>query len=410
MARTTTNYPLVTRAQRARLKPRKKAYPCVLTDDVALLYLRRSGFWGVRQYLGSGRYVVTSIGPSDDPGEGAGLSHAEAVIKALAFAGKPKRRKGGETVADICEAYVEWLRSDRPKTADEFEATAAFHILPTLGTVSTSKWTTELWERWRNKIAASPRYHEGRDAPATEEERRARRASADRIWSRLRAALNRAYRTGRVSDNSSWTRVSPLKNIHAARTRFLTIEEARRLVNAAGAASGFRDLVIAALATGCRYSELARLQVQDYRHGKLHVVRSKSGRDRWVVLTEEAQTFFERLTAGRPGHELMLRKQGGETWKTSNQQTYVVRAVKAARITPAITFHGLRHTYASLAVMRGMPLMVLSRNLGHVDLTMVIRHYGHLESSFVDAEIQKAAPRYGLGAASNVRALRETRR
>ena len=34
-----------------------------------------------------------------------------------------------------------------------------------------------------------------------------------------------------------------------------------------------------------------------------------------------------------------------------------------ARITPAVGFHILRHTWASLAVMAGMPLMVVARDL-----------------------------------------------
>jgi integrase len=396
MARTTVNYPLVTRAQRARLKVRKKPYPMAITDDVTLTYSRRSGAWGMRQYLGGGKYETSAVDISDDLGEGAGLSHGEAVAKALALAGKPKRKKGGETVANICEAYAEWLRSDRPMTALEFENTMAFHVLPVMGTLPVTKLTTETIERWRNKIVASPRYSSEHDAPNTEEQFRARRASAERIWSRLRGALNRAHRVGRVTDNSAWIRVSPLKNTHAARTRFLSVEESRRLINAADPGSGFRNLVIAALATGCRYSELARLQVQDYRHGKLHVVRSKSGRDRWVVLTEEGAAFFQRLTVGRGGSEPMLPK-GEKIWLTSNQRVYMVRAVKAARITPNVTFHGLRHTYASLSVMAGMPLMVLARNLGHADLGMVIKHYGHLENSFVDEEIRKAAPRFNLG-------------
>jgi hypothetical protein len=36
-----------------------------------------------------------------------------------------------------------------------------------------------------------------------------------------------------------------------------------------------------------------------------------------------------------------------------------------------INFHGLR----SLAVMNGMHLMVVARNLGHVDTRMVEKHY-----------------------------------
>jgi integrase len=61
----------------------------------------------------------------------------------------------------------------------------------------------------------------------------------------------------------------------------------------------------------------------------------------------------------------------------------------------------MRHTWASLAVMNGAPLMVLARNLGHSDTRMVERHYGHLAPSYVADAIRAAAPRFGI-ALSNV--------
>jgi integrase len=82
----------------------------------------------------------------------------------------------------------------------------------------------------------------------------------------------------------------------------------------------------------------------------------------------------------------------------------MAKAVARAKITPSISFHGLRHTWASLAVMGGMPLLVVARNLGHSDTRMVERHYGHLAPSYIADEIRKAAPRFGTKA-SNVRAL-----
>jgi len=38
---------------------------------------------------------------------------------------------------------------------------------------------------------------------------------------------------------------------------------------------------------------------------------------------------------------------------------------KRAKISPAIGFHGLRHTYSSLVVMNSAPLLVVAKNLGH---------------------------------------------
>jgi integrase len=71
-------------------------------------------------------------------------------------------------------------------------------------------------------------------------------------------------------------------------------------------------------------------------------------------------------------------------------------AVAAAKITPTITFHGLRHTWASLAIMAKMPLMVVAGNLGHSDTVMVQRHYGHMTKDYIKDQILAAAPRFGF--------------
>ena len=67
-----------------------------------------------------------------------------------------------------------------------------------------------------------------------------------------------------------------------------------------------------------------------------------------------------------------------------------------ARITPPLGFHGLRHTWASLAVMNGVPLMVVARNLGHADTRMVEKHYGHMAPSYIVEAIHAGAPRLRL--------------
>ena len=78
------------------------------------------------------------------------------------------------------------------------------------------------------------------------------------------------------------------------------------------------------------------------------------------------------------------------------------RAVERAKIKPAISIHALRHTYASLSAMNGVPLLVLAKNLGHRDTRMCERHYAHLAPSHVADEIRKGAPQFGFKPARRV--------
>jgi integrase len=94
----------------------------------------------------------------------------------------------------------------------------------------------------------------------------------------------------------------------------------------------------------------------------------------------------------------------GREWKPSHQDFFIKGASKRAHIDPPLNFHVLRHTWASLSVMGGMPLMVVAKNLGHADTRMVEKHYGHLAPSYVADQVRTFAPRFGK-VSSNVRAL-----
>ena len=158
----------------------------------------------------------------------------------------------------------------------------------------------------------------------------------------------------------------------------------------------FRALVRAGLETGCRYGELTRLEVCDFNpDASTRAIRqSKTGKPRHVVLTEEGAAFFRRHCAGRSGHELMFRHGNGGAWQKSEQARPMAEACTRAKIEPAISFHILRHTWASHAVMNGVPVMVVAKNLGHADTRMVEKHYGHLAPSFIADAIRAGAPRY----------------
>jgi integrase len=128
----------------------------------------------------------------------------------------------------------------------------------------------------------------------------------------------------------------------------------------------------------------------------LAVRQSKSGKPRHVVLTDEGIALFRQLSASRGGNEPLIRRPDGSAYRANDQALPMTAAVKRAKIAPTITFHGLRHTWASLAVMNGVPPMVVAKNLGHRDTRMVEKHYGHLAPSYIAEAIRAGAPRFGF--------------
>ena len=145
-------------------------------------------------------------------------------------------------------------------------------------------------------------------------------------------------------------------------------------------------------------SELGALQVHDFNpdSGTISIRQSKTDRPRHVVLTDEGVALFKQLCVGRAGSEPMLQKTGGGLWGRWHQKSLMREACDHAKITPRLGFHGLRHTWASHAVMNGVPLLVVAKNLGHSDTRMVERHYGHLGRDYVSDAIRAGAPKFGF--------------
>ena len=186
----------------------------------------------------------------------------------------------------------------------------------------------------------------------------------------------------------------------------MKIDEAKRFINACDPA--FRKLVQAALLTGCRYGELCRITVADLNIdvGTLTIIDSKTGKTRHVILTPEGLKFFRNLCAGKSGDKLMLTHDDGSPWRKSNQGQPMRNACERANIKPRINFHGLRHTYASHSIMGGVPILVVSKNLGHSDSRMVDLFYGHMAPFFSREAIAKGAPRFDIAPPTNVRPIR----
>jgi integrase len=277
-------------------------------------------------------------------------------------------------------------------------------ILPELGSIQVEKLTTDRLNRFRNKLATQPKRvrtkrtateQATRETPDDEDARRARKATANRILTMLKAALNQAFHADKVSSDAAWRKVKPFKKVDEAVVRYLTTVEAQRLVNAC--AKDFRKLVQAALLTGCRYAELTRLKCNDFNpdSGTL-AIRLSKGKVRHVVLTDEARAAFAGWRLGRASADLVFLRADGQPWGTSHQKRPLEEASFRAKIVPAVTFHILRHTHGSHLAMNGVPMGVIAAQLGHADTRMTEKHYAHLAPSYVADTIRANFPVLGI--------------
>jgi integrase len=421
MARTVRDAALESRTARGKLDPSGQPYYRALEPGLLHLGYRKpktgAGKWLARHYTGNGAYRLHRIGVADD------FSDADGKVilnfkQAQAAARKFMVVQGIGTVADAVEDYIRALEMDgRSQSAikrTRYNATA--FILPALGHIELTKLTDEQVQRWRDDLVRCParvrtskgekqRFRERSDDP---DATRARRVTVNRIRTVLAAALNRAFQNGHVSSDRAWRRVKLFKGVDRARTRYLTIDEGRRLINACPLP--FRLLVQAALLTGARYGSLIQLVASDFNPdvGVLRLrTRKGDGSEKvfFTHLSDEGQAFFRTVCAGKRGTSLIFVRDDGRPWGRSHQGDRIRAASERAGISPPVNFHALRHTYCSHAVMNGAPLLVVAGALGHVNTNMVQKHYGHLAPSFEAEQIRKAAPRFDIKP-GNVRPLR----
>jgi len=423
MARSVRSNPLETRTNRLRLAPRQDPYFVTIGEGLALGYRRTqkgNGTWQAR-LRSENRYIKHAFADADDFMDADGenvLTFFQAQAKANAFASESRNpaNDGAKpiTVSEAANNYLIWFKDHR-KSYKETETTVNAHIVPALGDNLVFELTTPEIRRWLERLALAPARKRTtktstkqahREKPQTDEEKRSRRSTANRILTVLKAILNKAFQDGLVSDDTSWRRVKPFANADEPVTRFLSEAESTRLINACR--PDLRELVKAALFTGCRYGELARLLVKDVNVDTRMVYVSpeaKSGKGRHVPLHADGMDFFQSCVAGKAGADYVFLRSDGSPWGKNHHVRPLKAANLQASIEPPVGFHELRHTYASALAQMGVDLLSISKLLGHADTRITSRHYAHLCDNALRAAVEKL-PGFGHLRHSKVRAIR----
>ena len=120
---------------------------------------------------------------------------------------------GPYTIRRAVEDYIAYL-TDAGRAHTSAKTTANAHILPELGDIEVSDLTSERLRKWLAHVAATPvrRRTKGGshrcsgEKPKTDKQVRARKSSANRTFSVLKAALNFAFDEKKVASNQAWGR------------------------------------------------------------------------------------------------------------------------------------------------------------------------------------------------------------
>lgn len=257
------------------------------------------------------------------------------------------------------------------------------------------------------------------------------------VFSTLRTAMHDALEDGAISALPFAKRMSPKKG----RAEISALDETR-IVELLNHLDGtlLGPVTRLAVYTGMRRGELLGLtwDAIELESRVLHVRQSLevigAGRDRAVRFkapkTEKSRRDIP-LTSGaievlRSQHarqsELRPHLSGtlgdarlvfpdprtGEPWKPDTFSNEFLRAVKASGLSK-VSFHGLRHSYASISLRAGTPLKVVSEMLGHTTTAITADLYTHVLGNLkaeaadrLDAIFEEAEKRRAVGARRGV--------
>src|SRR4051812_6870735 len=172
----------------------------------------RGGTWYGRRFADS-RYLETTFGPADDltdPDGAKVIGYRDALKAARAWWQQEERKAlghspdaGPHTVAAACADYLAHYSAKGGKDEYGTRLPIDAHIIPKLGNLDIAKLTTRQIRNWHHGLASAPKRvrtkraateHAFREVDGTDADAvRSRRATANRILTVLKAALNHAW-------------------------------------------------------------------------------------------------------------------------------------------------------------------------------------------------------------------------
>ncbi len=285
----------------------------------------------------------------------------------------------------VTEHFEQWLETEKhsvkPATYQFYAYISKGFVIPAFGPKQIADLRAPQIERLYSELLArglSPR-------------------TVHHVHAVLHAALEQAVRWNCVARNVVGL-VDPPK-VERREIRALSPEQVRTLLTTLKG-DRWETLVRVALATGMRQSELLGLKWADVDLGagviqvrrqlsrEMRLVETKTGRGRQIDLPPLAVLGLRQHRTSQNENRLLL----GSEWEDNDLvfcthegrplgHRNVLRAFKLVlqrAELPAVSFHALRHTAATLMFLNNEPPKVIQERLGHSTIQVTMDIYSHL--------------------------------
>lgn len=277
--------------------------------------------------------------------------------------GKTLRQKD-PTLGEVWTEYYTWLQANRKRPQNQ-QGIYRNHIEVALGHKKLSAVAPLDLERIRSKMQKSGL------SPQT----------ITHALTLVRTMFNKATAW------CMWYGPNPAKQIafpklDNRRERFLSVEEAQDLLKAlANHSRDVHDMAVVSLHCGLRLGEICRLRWADVDFENLSITvwvteKHGKGETRIAAMTGDVEAMLKSRERG--GGLIFTSRSGGVISDISKTFVRVVDALGlnagVADRRQKVTFHTLRHTFASWLAIDGTPILTIKELLGQKTLAMAERY------------------------------------
>jgi integrase len=187
--------------------------------------------------------------------------------------------------------------------------------------------------------------------------------SALSYYNKFKAALNQAFADGYIQSDLS-RKVEGIKPVEIRRN-FLTMEELNKLAKCETDHKLMKRAALFSALTGLRYSDIEKLKWKEVEviEGEGYFLNFKQQKTKGIEVLPISEQAFQLMGVRRNPDEKVF--QG-----LSDRDRYYHFPVwvSQAGITKEVTFHCLRHTFATLQLTKGTDIYTVSKLLGHREL------------------------------------------
>jgi site-specific recombinase XerD len=140
-----------------------------------------------------------------------------------------------------------------------------------------------------------------------------------------------------------------------------------------------KAILFTAYSAGLRVSEAVGLRIKDIDSDRMQIkiVAAKGKKDRYVALSpivlDILRNYIKKIKL-RPVDYLFEGEKAGEQYSARSAQKIFQRAKEIAGIRKDISFHSLRHSFATHLLEKGIDIRFIKDLLGHFDIRTTERY------------------------------------